>query len=273
MSKKDQLEQLILHYSGGSKVGFAKLLGISPQGLTSWLTRGSYDIERIYAKCVGVSAEWLLSGHGDMVVTDKTYCDRGVIKEITEGSEEKKYTSKYTPKYIPNSDFDGNPDLNQGCDITPPISDNNIHRNSGIGKTIDMQQIPLYELEATAGITSIFDKAINPINYISIPNLPKCDGAIHVRGNSMSPIMQSGDLVVFKMNSSLQYILWGDIYIVSFSLEGDDYTVVKMLQKSDKADHLKLVSYNPENEPMDIPMSTIRQLAHVKAWVHYNSMG
>lgn len=255
----DRIKQYI-DFKGITVAAFERSIGMSNASFGKSLKTGgnigSDKLENILSLYSDLSPNWLLTGRGDMIILGDTSafnCDRG--DDFGVGSDDK------------NCKVDCQAD----CKVDDKSVD--IHRNCSGGITIEMQQIPLYELEATAGIASVFDKAVNPINYIAIPNLPKCDGAIHVRGNSMAPLLQSGDLVVFKMSSSLQYILWGDIYIVSFSLEGDEYTVVKMLQKSDKADHIKLVSYNPENEPMDIPMSTIRQLAHVKAWIHYNSMG
>lgn len=63
------------------------------------------------------------------------------------------------------------------------------------------QKIPLYDIEATAGVVELFrnknGKTI-PIDYISIPNLPKCDGAIYVTGDSMYPLLKSGDIVMYK---------------------------------------------------------------------------
>ena len=67
MSKKDMLLALIEHYSNGNKAQFASLLGITPQGLSTWVKRESFDIELIFSKCEGLSAQWLLSGEGDML--------------------------------------------------------------------------------------------------------------------------------------------------------------------------------------------------------------
>ena len=57
---------LIEHYSNGNKAQFASLIGITPQGLSTWIKRESFDIELIFSKCEGISAQWLLSGNGDM---------------------------------------------------------------------------------------------------------------------------------------------------------------------------------------------------------------
>lgn len=67
MGKKDMVLALIEHYSNGNKAQFANLLGISPQGLSTWIKRESFDIELIFSKCEGISAHWLLTGEGDML--------------------------------------------------------------------------------------------------------------------------------------------------------------------------------------------------------------
>lgn len=66
--KKNRLEALINHYSNGNKSEFARVLGVKPQTINSWINRGTYDTELIYSKCIGVSASWLLTGKGDMIL-------------------------------------------------------------------------------------------------------------------------------------------------------------------------------------------------------------
>ena len=71
MGKKDMILALIEHYSNGNKAQFASLLGITPQGLSTWIKRESFDIELIFSKCEDVSAQWLLTGEGEMIKDDK----------------------------------------------------------------------------------------------------------------------------------------------------------------------------------------------------------
>lgn len=68
MTKKERLEALINYYAAGNKAGFAKKIGISPQGLSTWLARNMFDIDTIFSKCEGVSPQWLLTGVGEMLV-------------------------------------------------------------------------------------------------------------------------------------------------------------------------------------------------------------
>ncbi|MBQ9887765.1 MAG: helix-turn-helix transcriptional regulator [Bacteroidales bacterium] len=141
-------------------------------------------------------------------------------------------------------------------------------------RTIDQQDIPLYDYNATAGLVAIFnDHTLEPSDFLRIPNLPPVDGAIYVRGESMSPLLKSGDIVMYKKKElSLDSILWGEIYLLSFVSDGDTYTAVKYIQKADDADKVRLASFNPTFAPKDIPMSSITALALVKASLTFHTM-
>lgn len=67
MEKKDRLLSLIDHYSGGNKSEFARMIGVSPQAVNTWITRNTFDIDIIYAKCLNISPDWLLTGKGNML--------------------------------------------------------------------------------------------------------------------------------------------------------------------------------------------------------------
>lgn len=143
-------------------------------------------------------------------------------------------------------------------------------------RTIGLQSIPLYELDATAGLVSLFGTESRqiPISHLQIPDLPPCDGALYVRGDSMYPLLKSGDIVLYKeIPNGVQSILWGEMYLLSFTLDGEDYITIKYIQKGDDERTVRLVSHNPHHSPKDIPADSIRALALVKASVRFNTMG
>ena len=50
--------------------------------------------------------------------------------------------------------------------------------------SLPLQSVPLYSIEGTAGLVPLFTRQeeFKPVNFIHIPNLPKCDGAIYIAG-------------------------------------------------------------------------------------------
>lgn len=140
---------------------------------------------------------------------------------------------------------------------------------------LSVRQIPLYDIAATAGFINIYrDERPSVSEYLTIPNLPPVDGAIYARGDSMSPLIESGDIVIFK-NVELNpgNILWGNIYIVSYVIDGDDYTVLKYVRQSGKAGHIRLESFNTRYDPQEIPASCVTAMALVKASITFHTIG
>ena len=156
--------------------------------------------------------------------------------------------------------------------------DNNIVSEQAIvyqrGKKQSDQDIPLYDIEAAAGLVQLFQKHNNIIDYITIPNIPKCDGALRITGDSMYPLLKSGDIVMYKQEQDIPNgIFWGEMYLLSIANDGDDMILVKYIQKSEQGkDFIKLVSYNEHHQPKDIPVKNIRALALVKASIRINTM-
>ncbi len=140
--------------------------------------------------------------------------------------------------------------------------------------SLPMQSVPLYSIEGTAGLVPLFaDQSQNkPINYIHIPNLPKCDGAIYIVGDSMYPLLKSGDIVLYKQLHDLDDIFWGDMYLLSIDIEGEEYVTVKYIQKSDRPGYVKLVSQNPHHADKEVETKRIRAIALVKASIRMNSI-
>ncbi len=138
------------------------------------------------------------------------------------------------------------------------------------------QAIPIYEIDATAGHITLFDNQItqNPVGKISIPNAPKCDGALYVRGDSMYPILKAGDIVAYKIINDPNNIFWGEMYLIDIDVEGEQHLTIKYIQRSERGDeYVYLVSHNSNHQPIHILKSNIRALALIKASIRYNSMG
>lgn len=70
MNKKERLNAIIRYYSDGKPSVFAKYIGVAPSTISSWLSRDTIDYDLIFAKCKNISAEWLLSGKGEMLINN-----------------------------------------------------------------------------------------------------------------------------------------------------------------------------------------------------------
>ena len=136
------------------------------------------------------------------------------------------------------------------------------------------QEIPLYDLSATAGLVAIFSEiSQEPADHLRVPNLPAVDGAVYVKGDSMTPLLKSGDIIIYKKTDfSPEGILWGQIYLLSYTIGSDTYTVVKYIKRSPIEGHIRLVSANEFYEPVDIPSGSITALALVKASITFHAM-
>ncbi|WP_264551915.1 helix-turn-helix transcriptional regulator [Flavobacterium sp. N2038] len=146
-------------------------------------------------------------------------------------------------------------------------------------KTVDSlhasQEIPLYDLEAVAGLRELFSSGEPQriLDTIKIPNLPKCDGAISVTGDSMYPLLKSGDIILYK-ETEFENIFFGEMYLLSVKLnDWEEYITVKYVQKSEQGqEYVKLVSQNSHHQPKDIHISKISALALIKASIRINTM-
>lgn len=228
-----RIQQIAMN-EGIKITSFEKKIGASKGVLSRAIANGT-DIQSKWLQSIienypQYSGEWLLTGKGDMLKSNK---DDNYPQEIRI-----------------------------------------LHKPKIAEKRLDQQSIKLYDVAAAANLKTIFDnKDQNILGEISIPDIPRCDGAIYVQGDSMYPILKAGDIIAYKEIYDFRNVIFGEMYLISFDLEGDDYLTVKYLNRSDRGDdYVKLVSYNTHHDPKDIPLSTINALALVKFSIRKNTM-
>jgi len=140
-------------------------------------------------------------------------------------------------------------------------------------KLFEEQEVTLYDVGAAANLKTLFcSKDQNILGKIRIPDMPKCDGAIYVTGDSMYPLLKSGDIIIYKEIQDIHNIFFGEMYLLSMEVEGDEYLTVKYVNRSEKKDCIRLVSYNTHHEPIDVALTDIRAMALVKLSIRKNTM-
>ncbi|NDW10484.1 S24 family peptidase [Dysgonomonas sp. 520] len=241
LDKRQILKEIKKHYNFSTDAEFARFLEVKPQVLSNWYARNTFDYDILYTKCVDVNPGWFFSGEGEML--------------------------KNNPITQANAEMDTIAD-----NISEP--DLIIHKLKTDYFNIDKQVIPLYELEATAGLNNLFANQNTqiPLDYINVPNAPKCDGALSIRGDSMYPLLKTGDIVCYKVIHDLGNIYYGEMHLIDIDIEGDQFLSVKYVKQSKLGDnYVLLLSYNEHYAPKDILKSQIRAIALVKMTIRYNT--
>lgn len=96
-------------------------------------------------------------------------------------------------------------------------------------------------------------------SYI-VPIFSGADFLIPVKGNSMYPKYNSGDLVACKKIESSTFFQWGKVYVIS----SDQGVLIKRVMSSINQDSILLVSENAERYPaFELPKNEIHSLAIV----------
>lgn len=138
-------------------------------------------------------------------------------------------------------------------------------------EAMDDRSVTLYDVTAAANLrTLLTNKHQYALGQIVIPNIPSCDGAICVSGDSMYPVLKSGDILGFKEIHNFENIIFGEMYLVAFNLDGDDYLTVKYVNRSEREGCIRLVSYNQYHSPQDIALTDITAMAIVKFSIRRN---
>lgn len=224
---------------------FEKEIGFSSGYLSNQKKRnadlGESVLNKINDYCHDLNIGWLLTGNGSMLKNQKE-------QDCSQPDDEQETLERQPAIYNFQSDY----------------------------FNINKQVIPLYEFEASAGLNLLFGNQTNqmPVDYISVPNAPKCDGAMFVRGDSMYPIMKSGDIICYKQITDLQNNLrFGEIYLLYINDGDDEYLTVKYVQVSERgSDYIKLVSQNKYHAPKDEHLSHILGAAIIKLSIRYNTI-
>lgn len=239
----ERVKQLVDYYANGSVKRFSEMIKLS----SSQKLNRIFNLDKRNNEYPDVSSDILLSIANKFSEIDKEWLLTGRGSMLKEGPQTQ------DPPFV-----------------TPEVQ--MIHQPPYTEK-IEEQEVILYDVNAAANLKTLFDnKSQNILGRIKIPDMPRCDGAVYVNGDSMYPLLKSGDIIAYKEVHHLNCVIFGEMYLVSFGLDGDEYLTVKYVNKSENQDHIMLVSYNPHHHPMDIPISSINAIALIKFSVRKNTM-
>ena len=129
---------------------------------------------------------------------------------------------------------------------------------------------PVYDVDATAGVSSgrseLFSNE-NIVGWVNLPNMSPHCRIVRVSGDSMAPVIKDGDFIAVRELSNPSQIFWGQIYVVQL----DDFRMVKYVRRHTDPNMVVLRSENPNYDDMDVRRNDIHEMLLVQHVLHLNS--
>lgn len=201
-----------------SKIGASK--GVLSRAIKNNTDIQSKWISKIVENYPQYDAEWLLTGHGDMMKNHLNLL--GSTKVDTRELEREKLKNRILQKEVD--------------ELKIPIAI----------KTNNNEGIPLLTIKAMAGV---FTEEVQVMDYecerYIIPAFKGADFLIPIKGSSMYPKYSSGDIVACKKLESWSFFQFGKVYVI-YTSQGP---VIKRILESDKPDHIMIYSENETRYP------------------------
>jgi len=122
--------------------------------------------------------------------------------------------------------------------------------------------IRYYTTEAVAGTDEFSSTNKGGFQDVNIPGFSDCDIAINVWGNSMEPVLKSGNIIICK-EWRQDYIDFGNIYLIVTK----DNRMIKYLRKSPNENKVICASENKSYDPLEIDKDEILELYIVKGYI------
>lgn len=134
--------------------------------------------------------------------------------------------------------------------------------------------IPLYDIKNNTDVKNLFSQntSFNPVDFIRIPCGTNCEGALYIKDDSMYPLLNIGDIVLFKALSNISSnVLWGSLYITYVEIKNEVYFFIRNLYKSNKKNFIILDPHNKNYQPIELPIDSIKGIALVKSFIKFTS--
>lgn len=231
MQEKSLIKQNILKYlefKGLSKYQFYKETGITRGVLDQNNGMSEENTARFLVIHREVSPEWLITGRGEML---RNITDDRITKAIEKAS---------------------NKLLAKKNQVNDNVLVATMDRNEGI---------PLIPLDAMAGYAQGSAQILElDCERFIVPTFKGADYLITVKGSSMNPKYNSGDIVACKnLPLSDIFFQWNKVYVID-TIQGP---LIKRVEPGLDDTHIQLISDNPKYKPFNLKISEINAIALV----------
>ncbi len=254
MSINERFETIIKVLFAGNKRAFAFHIGVSPTVVENVVGtrkgKPSFDfLEKVCANA-NVSAEWLIMGKGEMLEDMFEFRKTPMIFHSDSDIYENKKCNK---KNKDQATQDVNSNIyNADVDKNPPIAHPTVNHKEGI---------PLIPFSAMAGALSGEQTALDyECEHYVVPAFQGADFLIPVKGTSMYPTYNSGDVVACKRVPMKDiFFQWNKVYVID-TCQG---ALIKRIKPGKDKEHVLIVSDNDKYDPFELAYSEIYAVALV----------
>lgn len=151
---------------------------------------------------------------------------------------------------------------------TPSVVQNNMNGDNINGNNVN--EIKYFQnIEGSMGGVQFLDNPDETYTPIIVPGYSDCNFAINAYGDSMHPLIRSGQIVLLSEWTE-RFIDWGKIYLV---VTKSGYRSIKRLHPAEQPDKIKCVSENSNDfPPYEIETRDILKLYLVKGWICRNAI-
>lgn len=124
--------------------------------------------------------------------------------------------------------------------------------------------IPLFDVDYGLGYVDFYnDETITPVAYVDFPGTKGATCWVRTTGDSMEPIIHSGDYICLKRIDEWNIFLnFGEIYAIETS---NDMRSIKKICKGSDDEHITLIPENPSYERQEIRKDIVRSVFKVMA--------
>lgn len=219
------LDRLKEAFTVNTDTEIANILGVKKATLSNWRNRNSIDFPLLFSVCEHINIDWLLTGEGEMLKTNRISRHNSVEQM--------------------------------------PIAEHKNSEIPAVNQIPELQNVamrPRIPLDAAAGSLSIALSSVseNECELMPIiPTLPEYSFTILARGDSMTPDILSGDELACRFINEKGFIQWGRIHV----LDTAQGVVVKRI--FDANDTIICRSSNSNYPDFSIPKDEIYHLAIV----------
>ncbi len=271
--EKSLIKRNILKYidfKGISKYNFYKNTGITRGVLDQNTGISEENIAKFIAYFPEVNIEWLITGIGGMLKADHV---SPIRKPKLQAQSEQNVSPELSPIKSNRPNW-SDPKWNAEFSVidTPStlkeIAVEHIPINMLKGRAEAYRPIPFVGEAAVAGFgnTDFAIKERDVKDYYVIPKFKdsNIDFMIEIHGESMYPTFKSGDVVACTIIRESTFIQWNRVHLVATAEQG---ILIKRLKKGMTGTTIMLVSDNPDYDPFEVELTSVKGIALVQGLV------